>query len=311
MKKTLLHVIVLTIFSLAASTRFNKNTPKNYPESLLYLIFDKISAVTYLGSLKTYVNRILSNEAHRQRIRILLTHLDRPLSQNNYLQIPKKIHQIWFGGPFPEHYKKIAQKWQEMHPGWEYKLWTEQDLDSFATHNPELLHQNLNLAEKSDIFRCEILYNYGGFFVDADFECLKSFEPFCYCGTFVAGLEHPDASPLFIGNSFIGAQKGHPLIKKCLDTFKDFRHEKDVPSRTGPAHLTRSFFSISEDERADCTIVPPVFFYPRGMHTHYKNLPLSLFIKPETYGIHYWDGTWMNKESHTANLYTRHLTSIK
>ena len=34
------------------------------------------------------------------------------------------------------------------------------------------------LGEKSDIFRYEILYRFGGVYVDTDFECIKPFECF-------------------------------------------------------------------------------------------------------------------------------------
>ena len=40
-------------------------------------------------------------------------------------KIPKKIHQIWIGNaPIPEHCEAFAREMQEMHPDWEYKLWT-------------------------------------------------------------------------------------------------------------------------------------------------------------------------------------------
>ena len=39
--------------------------------------------------------------------------------------IPKKIHQIWIGHQeIPEHCAAFGRDMQEMHPDWEYNLWT-------------------------------------------------------------------------------------------------------------------------------------------------------------------------------------------
>ena len=52
----------------------------------------------------------------------------RALYENNYVEeggdavLPKKIHQIWFGGKLPLKYNKLTDTWKRFHPDWEYKL---------------------------------------------------------------------------------------------------------------------------------------------------------------------------------------------
>ena len=46
-------------------------------------------------------------------------------------RIPKIIHQIWLGGALPQKYYAMQKTWQEHHPDWEYRLWTDADLPTF------------------------------------------------------------------------------------------------------------------------------------------------------------------------------------
>lgn len=85
--------------------------------------------------------------------------------------IPKIIHQIWLGDqsirPDP-----LMKTWKDKNPDWEHKIWTEDNLPKLR--NQEQFDAVDELAGKSDILRYELLYNQGGFFIDADSECVKS-----------------------------------------------------------------------------------------------------------------------------------------
>ncbi len=94
----------------------------------------------------------------------------------------KRIHQIWIQGE--EHFKetqpnyyKMSQIWTVLYPDFEYKLWSELEfIELIAQFSPELLisyHQAPNFASKSDIARYVILYNFGGLYVDTDYEPFK------------------------------------------------------------------------------------------------------------------------------------------
>lgn len=104
-------------------------------------------------------------------------------------KIPKIIHQIWLGSPLPKQYKKYQKSWRHHHPDWEYKLWTDADVEAFQLHNKKLFDEAKNYGEKSDIFRYEILHRYGGVYIDTDIECLKPFDIFIIATIFM--LEQP------------------------------------------------------------------------------------------------------------------------
>ena len=105
------------------------------------------------------------------------------------LKIPKIIHQIWLGSPFPQEYKKYQESWQKHHPDWEYKLWTDAEVADLDLINRDLYDASLNYGEKSDILRYELLYRYGGMYADTDFESLKPLDTLHYSYDFYIGIQ--------------------------------------------------------------------------------------------------------------------------
>ena len=51
------------------------------------------------------------------------------------VNIPKKIHQIWLGGEFPDKYKRLRDTWIKENPDWDYRLWTDEDVENFKLEN--------------------------------------------------------------------------------------------------------------------------------------------------------------------------------
>lgn len=93
--------------------------------------------------------------------------------------IPKRIHQIWLGGPLPDAYHAWAESWRRHHPeeeGWSYRLWTDDDFRQFplsdsltdvtsmylASHLRAQLPRCTNVAQRADLFRLDILWTHGG-----------------------------------------------------------------------------------------------------------------------------------------------------
>src|SRR6185437_602159 len=95
---------------------------------------------------------------------------------NEYI-IPKIVHQIWIGPkPLPEETKEYQKSFHKYLPGWEYKLWTEKEIEQLELINKDLYLKTINPGEKSDIGRLELLYQFGGVYLDADCEWLKALD---------------------------------------------------------------------------------------------------------------------------------------
>ena len=90
--------------------------------------------------------------------------------------IPKIIHQIWLGdGDVPIKYLSFIDSWKSHHPDWEYHLWTVDHL--IPLRNQRSYDQTTDVVQKTNIVRYEVLYQYGGIYVELDTACFKNIEP--------------------------------------------------------------------------------------------------------------------------------------
>ncbi len=89
------------------------------------------------------------------------------------VRIPKIIHIIWIGKiEFP--YKNNLNSYKKNNPKWKIIFWDNKNIPDIFNRKS---YQKMNsYASKVDILRLEILYNYGGIYVDADSKCLKSLD---------------------------------------------------------------------------------------------------------------------------------------
>lgn len=150
--------------------------------------------------------------------------------------IPKIIHMIWIGPrPLPEKYKPLMESWRKFHPDWEIKLWTNEDVATMELENQDIFDRAVNYGMKSDILRMEILWRYGGLYVDLDFECYQPFDHLHHAHGFYCGLH---SGACVIGNSMMAAAKHHPLMRMCIDHFKN-RSNKEVFATHEPSLVMR------------------------------------------------------------------------
>lgn len=75
---------------------------------------------------------------------------------------------------------------------------------NFKLKNTNPYINGSNYGEKSDVLRYEILQQFGGIYVDCDFECLKSFDSLLSCNFFSGFSNTPAAVEvcLFVWNGF-------------------------------------------------------------------------------------------------------------
>ncbi|HSX11029.1 MAG TPA: glycosyltransferase [Chlamydiales bacterium] len=211
--------------------------------------------------------------------------------------IPKMIHLIWLGSPMPEECKLTLVSWEKFHPDWVVKVWTDADTASFPFINREAFDRAQNFGEKSDIWRYEILYRYGGLYVDTDFECLQPFDFLHRSCEFYTGVGQNVNPQLWIG--LIGSVSGHPILKATIDNLRtslaDHNYER-IMSETGAYLFTRMFLAVAPQcKRATVVPFPVTFFYPfPGGERHRKDVQniKREFLCPESMAIHYFATSW-------------------
>jgi hypothetical protein len=208
--------------------------------------------------------------------------------QNNSEQrIPKKIHQIWLGGKLPEEFKKFTYTWSKFHPTWEYKMWTDADVDKIEITSRKYFQQSINPAMRSDILRYEILRQFGGLYVDTDFECLKPFDDLLYLD-FFTGIGYDGVLQLY--NGLIASIPNHPVMNDCAHITTPYRGDKGsiAIEDTGANHFTRCFLKHA---KGNMVAFPMDFFYPYPNNLKGEGDRYS-YVSENTYAIHHWAVSW-------------------
>ena len=139
------------------------------------------------------------------------------------MNIPKIIHQIWIG---PNKRPDIwMNSWKidyiQQNPDWTYHLWTEEEINKLQLINKDIYEKEPYYTGKSDIVRYEILYQFGGVFMDADSLWIQKpnnslnwiIEKANTSGMFCA--EEP-INKWSLANGVIGFTKNHLILKNLI-----------------------------------------------------------------------------------------------
>lgn len=203
------------------------------------------------------------------------------------MKIPKIFHRVWLGNkPMPEEFVRYGKTWEKHNPDWKMILWTEETLPPMI--NEKYLKECNTYSEMSDIIRYEVLYRYGGIYIDTDFECLKPIEELIKDYDVFASTEDNK----HICGGFFGSTRKHPLVKKMIDNIppaleRNKRQTSDL--RIGPKYVTQTL------QNENITIIDKEFIYPY--------LPGQIKLKKElsqnkvAYAAHHWAASWMGEET--------------
>jgi hypothetical protein len=201
------------------------------------------------------------------------------LTANKNPRVPKIIHQIWIGpAPYPKLYQKYRDICLALHPDWEYKLWTDKDVENWDFANKDLYNKSVTYQEKADILRYEILYKHGGLYLDTDYICLAKFDELNYLYDFYAGLEPPYTSftkPV-ISNALIGTKPNNhifPLLFEKIRGHWEDKYFKElntknhylIPQYRTMQPLTDVIYEINPQEPV--IVFPSTYFMPLYLPT--------------------------------------------
>ena len=222
----------------------------------------------------------------------------RHLYQSNYVRaiwekngIPKIIHQIWLGSLVPDKFKRYMETWKELHPTWEYKLWTDKEAKKYMSEN-EVYQQVINNGMKSDMLRYKILREQGGVYVDTDFECIRPLDDLLYLN-FFTGISYDPKLCLYIG--LIASVPQHPIMIECSENVLEAypgNKASIIMNLSGPQYFTRCFMNNVKLDTKGVVAFPTDFFYPFPNNKIDKADPY-LYITENTYALHHWAISWI------------------
>lgn len=210
------------------------------------------------------------------------------------MPIPKILHQIWIGDA-PQHSDFVTwrARWKELHPDWQFKLWTgaasalalDADNERITSHFPDLLAKASYIGQCANIFRLEILFAFGGIYIDTDVEPRRNIEPLLTGHEAVVSRMYnpePDGS-IRHSNAFLGAAPGHPFVKDALDHLRE--RDPVVRCSMGDPYVTELMRHHPEIHVIDRNHF--LFF-----RQQWKVLGVNFHASPEVYAIHHWSHAW-------------------
>ena len=180
------------------------------------------------------------------------------------MTIPKIIHQLWIGPkPAPT---KFMDTWKEKNPDFEYIRWSEEELvkRNMVIECNNRVDEMEEINGKADIIRWEILYKYGGVFVDADSICIEPIDDVLMTKKCFAGWEQEELRPTLIATGTMGFPPKHPLVRHAIDHIKQNCVSVAVTKKrawitVGPMLLTNLY---NTGFYKDLTIFPSYSFLP-------------------------------------------------
>jgi FkbM family methyltransferase len=182
------------------------------------------------------------------------------------LLIPRVFHRIWLGGPLPERERALGETWLRHHPGWQLRLWLDEDVPALA--NQALFDAAASMAQRADILRYEVLLAHGGVYVGADLECRRSIE------VLLGGVElfcaREDASR--VADAPLGCAPGHPLIAAVVAALPEsvaWRPRGDRDERTGSDLLARVIVEQEALGAPAPTVFGPELLFPGDLPDAY------------------------------------------
>jgi len=178
--------------------------------------------------------------------------------------IPRIIHQLWIGPkPAPTNH---MDTWKNKNPDFEYIRWNESELitRNMKIECQERVDEMTEINGKADIIRWEILYKYGGVFLDADSICIEPIDDVLMNCKYFAGWEQEQYRKGLIATGTMGFPPKHPLVKDAIEWIKancvNINKIGLMAWQTvGPGLLTRMY---NTGKYTDMTIFPSYTFLP-------------------------------------------------
>lgn len=163
------------------------------------------------------------------------------------------------------------------------------DANTIISADKLFLDSRGGVASFADWFRYKLLYQRGGWWVDMDTVCLKSFDfpdHYCFATEFA-----PEGTILNIG--FIKAQKKSDFLQECIEHIEKQDFSRVKWGSFGSILLR----SVLEQYDSKKYIYPPSTFCPISWTmTERLIFPQEMEFKYSTYAVHLWNEIWRLKQ---------------
>lgn len=217
-------------------------------------------------------------------------------------KLPDLLHFIWIGSKIPEKYIDNVLSYSKNNPNYIIYIWLDNNTLDINNNNLDKLPTNIqlhnideinlinekgfnlmtNYGGKADILRYEIIYNYGGMYIDIDSRSKKSFDDIFYKPYVCIELKFYNN----IQNAQFGFSKKSPFLDFVIITLgknidyhlSNNRNLNDILSISGPPFFTTCYY------------------YWQNLDIQCINQYYVIHNNPESYNYHTNDANWIENK---------------
>lgn len=224
----------------------------------------------------------------------------------NKAQIPKIIHYCWFGGKqLPNYAIKCINSWKKYCPDYEIIEWNESNYDVNKIPFIKEAYENKKWAFVSDYARLDVVYNFGGIYLDTDVELIKNLD-------FALNDEgfscYETSKTVAFGLGF-GSVKFNPIIKQIMSYYENSCFILSdgkfnlIPSPSIQSdYLKKIGFRLNGCEEL-CNgfrIYEKIYFNPYDLNTG------KIKLTEKTVSIHHYKASWVT----TGNRINTYISQV-
>ena len=211
--------------------------------------------------------------------------------------IPRKIHYFWFGGGEPgKKEKKYIEGWQRKCPDFEIIRWDESNYDI----NKNRFMREAASAGKwsfvSDYARLDVLYVYGGIYLDTDVEVVKDFSELCGYDGFI-GFENNE---LVNDGQGFGFAQWHPLVLEMLKAYEDtafINEDGSYNTKESPKYRTECLVRHGLKLNGERQNIEGIEVFPKDFFCQMDFYTRRTKITENTFSIHHYHQSWHSKKA--------------
>lgn len=211
--------------------------------------------------------------------------------------IPKKIHYIWFGKKIkPELIQQCMKKTKSLLPDWEIHEWTEENYDIEQCKYMKEAYEREMYAFASDYARFDILYRYGGVYLDTDVELLQKIPNILLRDWGFTGME---SNQKIAPGLIFAVEAGNEIVKEILDSYRAdcfVNSQGKRNSMTVVDRVTEIFFRYGFQKNGKEQIIKGIHIYPLEYFCAYDFVSGEFEITEKTISIHHYAASWIDKK---------------
>ena len=219
--------------------------------------------------------------------------------------IPKIIHYCWFGGaPLSSLALKCIASWRKYCPDYEIVRWDETNYDIRKCKYMSDAYDERKWAFVSDYCRLDVIYEFGGIYLDTDVELIKSLDGLLkerlFCGW---ESRDPNARYLYMNleqsvnfGLGYGAESKHPILGEMLalyDSLNFYHEDGSLNLLSCPVYQTRVLLrhGLMQDgttqRTAEFVVYSQEYFCPQSNVTD-----RLLYLTKNSFSIHHFSNSW-------------------